>query len=72
GGSVMVWGCITSKGMGQLHRINRTMDAKKYCAILIKESLLGTLEGYQLSPQTCVFQQDNDRKHTSKLTQQWF
>ena len=64
-------GCITSKGVRRLHRITGTMDAKKYCAIL-EESLLGTLQDYQLSPRTFIFQQDNDRKHTSKLAQQWF
>ncbi|KAL1937205.1 hypothetical protein VTO73DRAFT_14458 [Trametes versicolor] len=71
GGSVMVWGCITSKGVGQLHWINGIMDAKKYCSIL-EESLLGTLSDKHLSPRSVIFQQDNDRKHTSKLAQSWF
>ncbi|KAL1944863.1 hypothetical protein VTO73DRAFT_2483 [Trametes versicolor] len=71
GGSVMVWGCITSKGVGRLHRIEGIMDAKKYCTIL-EEALLGTLQDHHLNPRTFIFQQDNDRKHTSKLAQRWF
>ena len=42
GGSVMVWGCITSHGVGCLHRIHRIMNAQMYCNIL-ETSLLGTL-----------------------------
>ncbi|KAJ8462969.1 hypothetical protein ONZ51_g10558 [Trametes cubensis] len=71
GGSIMVWGCITANGVGRLHRINGIMDAKKYCAIL-EQSLLGTLHDHHLSPSAIIFQQDNDRKHTSKLAQHWF
>ena len=71
GGSVMVWGCITSRGVGRLHRINGIMDAKKYCAIL-EESLLGTLRDYDIPPRRFIFQQDNDRKHTSRLATRWF
>lgn len=71
GGSVMVWGCITSKGVGRLHCIKGIMDAKKYCTIL-EEALLGTLQDHHLNLRTFIFQQDNDRKHTSKLAQHWF
>lgn len=42
------------------------MDAKKYCSIL-EESLLGTLSDQHLSPCSVIFQQDDDRKHTSNL-----
>ncbi|CCO38111.1 Transposable element Tcb2 transposase [Rhizoctonia solani AG-1 IB] len=70
GGHIMVWGCITSKGVGRLHRIEGTLTAKKYVEIL-KEDLLGTLEDHKLMPQDIIFQQDNDPKHTAKLTQAW-
>ncbi len=29
GGHVMIWGCFSAKGTGQLHRIKGTMDGKK-------------------------------------------
>ncbi|KAJ2964919.1 hypothetical protein NUW54_g14220 [Trametes sanguinea] len=62
GGKVTVWGCITSRGVGHLHRIIGTMDAKMYRDIL-EESLLGTLHDHRLSPKTIIFQHDNDPKH---------
>ncbi len=56
GGSVMVWGCMSAAGTGELQFIEGTMNANMYCDIL-----------KQTGPQT-VFQHDNDPKHTSKTT----
>ena len=41
GGSIMVWGCISWKGVGQLHRVDGTMNADQYCQSL-EESYNGT------------------------------
>ncbi len=30
GGNIMLWGCFSSKGTGQLHRIKGTMDGAMY------------------------------------------
>ena len=65
GGSVMVWGCITSHGVGELHCIEGTMDRYVYVNILQK-SLLDTLKQYGLDREDVYFQQDGDSKHTSK------
>ncbi|KAJ7114775.1 hypothetical protein C8R44DRAFT_582061, partial [Mycena epipterygia] len=62
GGSIMVWGCLTEHGPGRLHR--GRMNAIQYCQIL-QEALLGTLSDYSLAPESIVFQQDGDPKHTS-------
>lgn len=70
GGSIMVWGCITSRGYGRLHRIEGNMKADQYVSIL-QESLLGTLRDHSLSPSDIIFQHDNDPKHTAKLTSRW-
>ncbi|CUA77042.1 similar to GF20795 [Rhizoctonia solani] len=70
GGHVMVWGCITSKGVGRLYRIDSTLTAKKYVEIL-NEALLGTLSDHRLKPRSVTFQQDNDPKHTAGLTRAW-
>ena len=69
--SIMIWGCFTSEGIGNLVLIDGTLDAKLYCRIL-KEDFLGTLGWYNLSSDNIVFQQDNDPKHTSKLAKSWF
>ena len=67
----MVWGCISWKGPGRLHRVEGRMDAKQYIQIL-SESFLGSLGDYKVQPGTIYFQQDNDPKHTSKLAKKWF
>ncbi len=56
GGSVMVWGCMSAAGTGELQFIEGTMNAKMYCDIL-KQSMIPS----------AVFQH-NDPKHTSKMT----
>lgn len=67
---VMVWGCFAYNGVGKLHCIEGIMDSKKYVLILDNEmrpsvrKLFGRRE--------CIFQQDNDPKHTSKLATEYF
>ena len=71
GGSIMVWGCITSRGVGRLYRIDGRMDAEKYTQIL-RHSLLQTYRDYRIPKRSTYFAQDNDPKHTSKLATLWF
>ena len=66
----MVWGCMTTQGVGNLVRIDGTMNAELYCQIL-QEDLMQSLEWYGLDPQDIIFQQDGDPKHTAKITKQW-
>ena len=68
--SVMVWGCFSYNGVGNLYRINGTMDAEKYKQILIHNVApsVGTLFG----DGHWIFQQDNDPKHTSKTLKTYF
>lgn len=70
GGKVTVWGCITSKGFGRLHRVEGNMNRFQYVDIL-EESLMGTLQDYNLDVRNVIFQQDNDPKHTSGHTRDW-
>jgi len=70
GGSIMVWGCMTWEGVGNLCRIDGGLDGSLYQTIL-EEDLLGTLEWYGLSKGDVIFQHDNDPKHTAKSTQEW-
>ena len=67
----MVWGCITSRGVGRLHRIDGKMDAEMYTQILQK-SLLQTYKDYCMPKRSTYFAQDNDPKHTSKAAAFWF
>ncbi len=70
-GSIMVWGCFTSDGVGNICRIYGHMDGNLYRQIL-EEDLLGTIEWHGMDKDNIIFQQDNDPKHTALLTKQWF
>ncbi len=62
GGSVMVWGCMSAAGTGELQFIEGTMNANMYCDIL-KQSMIPS---FQRLGCRAVSQHDNDPKHTSK------
>ena len=47
GGHVMVWGCVTREGMGELHRVVGNMNAEDYVAILNK-NMPKTLKKHKL------------------------
>ncbi len=55
GGSVMVWGCMSAAGTGELQFIEGTMNANMYCGIL-KQSMIPSLR--RLGRRE-VFQDDN-------------
>lgn len=69
GGSVMVWGCFSSKGMGNLVLIEGIVKKEQYRSIL-EQNLLESAVKMGLS-EDFVFQQDNDPKHTSKVVQDY-
>uniref|UniRef100_A0A4W5JC14 Uncharacterized protein n=1 Tax=Hucho hucho TaxID=62062 RepID=A0A4W5JC14_9TELE len=64
GGDIMLWGCFSAKGTGQLHRIKGTMDGAMYRQIL-GENLLHSARALKMG-RGWVFQHDNDPKHTAK------
>ena len=69
GGSIMVWGCFSSSGIGPIYLITDTMTANIYTNIL-KEIMLPYAEDNM--PLLWIFQQDNDLKHTASTTKIWF
>ena len=71
GGSLMVWGCMTPQGVGDMCKIDGRMDAELYTSIL-QDEFLSTVEFYELDRAKLIFQQDNDPKHTSKKASKWF
>ena len=69
-GSIMIWGCFSSKGTGELQVIHDRMNSSMYREILEKNfqksaTSLGHGRNFGL-------QYDNDPKHTAKLTKEWF
>lgn len=69
GGSVMVWGCCTRNGIGELHILERTMDRFYYRDIL-ERSLLPSIAKFKFAGEFS-FVHDNDPKHTSGLVKNW-
>jgi len=66
----MVWGCMSSEGVGYLCRIDGNMDAELYQSILGGE-FLWTLDYYGFEKKDIIFQHDNDPKHTARSTKAW-
>ncbi len=64
GGSIMVWGCMSAAGTGELRFIEGNMDSNMYCDILKQKMMLSL----QKLCRTAVFQHNNDPKHTAKMT----
>lgn len=70
GGSIMLWGCFTSSGTGELVRVHGTMT-KEYYVEILSNNLKKSAQQLRLG-RSFFFQQDNDPKHSSKLVQKWF
>lgn len=64
GGSVMVWGCFSRIGVGDLVKIDGIMKKEQYLQILKDHAVPS---GLRLVGKKFIFQQDNDPKHTSKI-----
>ncbi len=64
GGTVLMWGCMSAAGVGELHFIDGIMNSQMYSSIL-KEKMLPSLRALG---RRALFQHDNDPKHTSKAT----
>lgn len=70
GGSVMVWGCMAGKGVGNLTFIDTKMNAEVYVDILNRH-LKASAQKLGL-PKSFIFMQDNDPKHTSSKAKTFF
>ena len=70
GGNIMVWGCMSWEGVGQLAEVEGRMDADQYVAIL-QGHLLPSIEESGIPEEDAIFQQDNDPKHTSEKAIKW-
>jgi len=68
GGSIMVWGCFSSKGFGKLVLIDGIMYKYQYVSIWAN-NLQGSVNIFNFD--RYIFQQDNDPKHTSFHTKEF-
>ncbi|GFX97466.1 transposable element Tcb2 transposase [Trichonephila clavipes] len=65
----MVWGCMSSHGVGRLHIVSGTVKAMDYIEIL-QNKLLPTAR-YLLGNQSLISQDDNVPCHRAKVVQKW-
>ena len=63
GGSIMLWGCFAAGGTGARHKIDGIMREENYVDTL-KQHLKTSVRKLKFG-RKCVFQMDNDPKHTS-------
>ena len=70
GGNIMLWGCFSSSGTGNLVKVQGIMKKEDYIRILEK-NVKESAERLQLI-NDWKFQQDNDPKHTAKIVKKWF
>ena len=69
GGSIMIWGFFSAKGVGKISVIYGKTNVQMYKQIL-QENLMSSIDSLDL-PSGYIFQQDNDSKHTTKSTKKW-
>lgn len=69
GGKVMIWGCITYEGVGFACKIDDILDSELYSEIL-RHELMETVDFYKMDHSQVIFQQDNDPKHTSNMSEE--
>lgn len=69
GGSLLVWGCFSWNGVGNLVKIDGKMTGESYVKVL-EENLKPSLR--KMNMKGHIFQQDNDPKHTSKVAKRYF
>ena len=64
GGKIMLWGCISSKGVGRIVFIKENMRSENYKTILA-DNLQQSADEMDLK--NFIFMQDNDPKHKSRM-----
>lgn len=69
GGSLMLWGCVSANGTGNLVKIEGKLNAVGYQKIL-EENLQDSARRLGMG-RNWMLQQDNDPKHTAKSVQKW-
>jgi transposase len=68
--SLMVWGCITSEGVGELIRLPKSVTSNVYVSCL-EDGLIKTIEKFSLNHEKVIFMQDNAPVHVSKTSKKW-
>ena len=63
---IIIWGCISAKGVGKISVIDGKMNAQKYKQIL-EENFMSSVTSHKI-PSDYIFLKYDDPKHTNKFT----
>ena len=69
GGGIMVWGCINSRGVDCISKVEGSLNGEIFIDVL-KNGLIPSQNMLSL-PDGWIFQQDNATCHTSRFVKQW-
>lgn len=72
GGSVMIWGSMTSQGVGEMYVCEGRMNAVKYIDMLEQVLEPSVVKFYDTIDGEYYFQQDNAPCHTAQKVVKWF
>ena len=70
GGGMMKWGCMTSKGVGLLKKVDGRLNGGSYVNIL-ENNLIPSIHLHSLTG-ISIFQQDNSPCHQGRVAKEWF
>ena len=70
GGSVMIWGCFSKAGIGQMRYCEGRMNEATY-KVILEENLLPSALTMFPNSEECFFQQDNAPCHTARSVKVW-
>ena len=65
----MIWGCISARGVDNIHFMDGIMDKYVYSDILMKNVKQSTIK--MGMPNAYMFQQDNDSKHNAMINMEY-
>lgn len=72
GGSIMIWGCMTAQGVGEVHLCEGRMNGARYIDMLEEVLEPSIVQFYNIDSEDYYFQQDNAPCHKARLVIRWF
>lgn len=72
GGGLMVWGCMTSRGVGTICPLQGAVNTEVYLQVCGPQILRAIWDRWGLAHSQCTFQQDNATPHVSRPALAWF
>ena len=70
--TLTLWGCMSGRGMGEMHLYSGSMDAEMYTSFLSMHLWRSVVQLFGDPPGQWWFQQDNPLVHTGRVASHWF